>query len=189
MRNLFGILAVGFAVLGCATHRVTPRREALVASAEPQVLIEMTILDVPPERSDVLAYGEGAPGASPRPLPAAAAVALVREAQRAPAVATFEAPSIVTLSGQDSSIVAVDEERRDAAAWTGFKAFVTPHVEADGKTIGLDVRVVQRDANGERSAESHGARLPSGGSILVLGSGTPRRLVVLVSATVMGPTP
>lgn len=87
------------------------------------------------------------------------------------------------MSGQESSTWAGEDRR--VGGWTRVKTWATPRVQG-GNAVRLDLRVEKRNEDGmELRAETTAARLRSGESMLVLGTGEAPRLLTLVSATVV----
>lgn len=187
MRVHFG-LAASLLVLALGACRTSPNRARTgPAATSEQVSLDIMVFEVPPDGQQLFAFGAGAPGASPRVLSAAAVDGFWQEVRRTPSVASVSAPKILALSGQEASTMSGEVAR--VGGWSGVKTWATPRVER-GQVVSLDLRVEKRNVDGtELRAEAPAARLRSGESMLVLGTGDASRLLVLVSATVLRAAP
>ncbi len=199
-QGLFVPLAVTLALLasGCrsrccplvAAPAPCPTAIEVVRAPEPQVLVEMTLLDL--SEAQVRAHlPPGTGGEGPMRVLSAAQTAAVWDGFRtAPPGEVIQMPAIVTSSGEDA-IVEVSEAP-PPARWSGMSVAVSPRVAPDRDQLELDVRASRRAPAGASAAtqqvETTAARLRSQETLVLLGppdAVTGRRFLVTVRPTIL----
>jgi hypothetical protein len=167
-----------------------PTAVGVVQAPEPQVLVEMTLLELSEAQIAAhLAVGVGGSGPR-RVLSAAQAAAFLNAIRAEPTREVVQMPSIVTASGEDA-IVEI-QEAEPSARWSGMRVAVSPRVHSDREQLELDVQASRRPPSGAAAAaqqvETKASRLHSQETLILLGppdAVTGRRFLATVRPTIL----
>ncbi len=157
---------------------------------EPQVLVEMTLLEL--SDSQVAAHlpaGMGGGGPT-RVLSATQAAAFLSGIRADPTSEVIQMPSIVTASAEDAIVEM--QEAGPPARWSDMRVAVSPRVYSDRDQLELDVHASRRPPAGAAAAaqqvETKAARLRSQETLILLGPPaalTGRRFLATVRPTIL----